>query len=274
MPNFPISPDIQRIENFGALTASSIGTSVTGSVSAHVKGSYFQLIAATSFQAKGLFLSFTNGQAGHDFLVDIAIGGAGSEQIIIANLLVSQTALNTDVYYFFPVEIPAGSRISARLQSTTTSGSQRVSGLLLGGGMAQVEGWSGVETLGADTSDSGGTSIDPGGTINTKGSYVQVTAACGHEIRGLSIGIGHGQNGIRSNANFLVDIAIGGAGSEQVIVPNVALHSTAGSDMILPLSYNFIPIRIPSGSRIAVRAQCDINDAADRLFDVVLYGVY
>jgi len=33
------------------------------------------------------------------------------------------------------------------------------------------------------------------------------------------------------------------------------------------------PVAIPSGSRIAARAQCNISDATDRLFDVAVYGV-
>lgn len=270
---FPIL-DGQKVENGGAVPAGSQGTNVTAAGSTNTKGNYSQLIAATSVPAKGLFIVATNAAAGVDYLLDIAIGAAASEQVILENLLISASSIPVGSYYFFPCEIPAGMRIAARVQATTLSSAVRVSVQLLSGGFAQAEGFTGVETMGADTSDSGGISLDPGGTTHTKGSYVQISAACARNLKGLTIATGMQLNTARSNTQWLMDIAIGGAGSEQIIISNLPFYCNSSGDVIFPQVYNFIPILIPEGSRIAARIQCDSNDASDRLMDVVFYGVF
>ncbi|MGH3987826.1 MAG: hypothetical protein ACRDTZ_10960 [Pseudonocardiaceae bacterium] len=77
-----------------------------------------------------------------------------------------------------------------------------------------------------------------------------------------------------SNATWLVDIGVGGAGSEQVLVPNFRLAATT-FETFVPSVMPTVPVSIPQSSRLAVRAQCSIttNSIGGRLFDVVLYGI-
>jgi hypothetical protein len=274
MPTFPLI-DWQLAENAGANTGASTGTTVTANGSGNTKGSYAQLIASTAFSSQMLMLIFDTPNSGtRDFLVDIAIGGAGSEQIIISNLLVSPAVDNTfmGAIFQFAVNIPAGTRIAARCQSSTGSSNLKVTIQLFGAGLATGEIGSTVDTYGENTSDSGGTAIDPGGSANTKGSYTQITASTNKSHRYLTIAFGNRLNGTMTSGSWLVDIAIGGAGSEVVIISNLNLHAVSTADGITPQVITRIPVNIPAGTRIAVRAQSSITDATDRLVDVAIYG--
>jgi hypothetical protein len=275
MPTFPLL-DVQRLESVGAVTASSHGTLCTAHASANTKAtSYTELIASTAFAAQSILITFENASASTiDFLFDIAVGASSSEQIIIANLQVSiPNGVSVAASFWFPIHIASGSRISARCQCTTGAATVRVSALLFGGGFASPERHSIVDTYGAATADSGGTSVDPGGSSNTKGSYSQLTAATTRPHKGLLLAIGNQINGVRTGCAWLLDIAIGASLSEQVIIPNLSLNADTTKDMVFPQAFSFIPITIPAGTRLAARAQCSITDATDRLLDVVAYGV-
>ena len=58
----------------------------------------------------------------------------------------------------------------------------------------------------------------------------------------------------------LIDVAIGAASSEQVIVPNI--YMPAAQTYQLTAGKCSFPLHIPAGSRVAVRAQSDIASAA------------
>lgn len=275
MPTFPMS-DYQKAESIGADLANSRGTTVSASSSTNTKGSWTQLVAATGIKANGLLLTFSDITAAQEALVDIGVGGSGSEVVIAANLAVVGTpvgSISPGMQFLLPVNIPRGTRIAARSQSTISSASVRISSVLFGTGFGQAEALSTVDTYGANTADSGGTSIDPGASTHTKGSYVQLTGSTNRPHKYIAIAVGNQANSTRSSFVWLLDIAIGGAGSEQVIIPNLALNCSSTSDIILPQCFNMLPVNIPRGSRIAARAQCSGNDATDRLFDLIVYGM-
>jgi hypothetical protein len=101
----------------------SRGTSVTPGGSPGVEGSYAQLISAASntVNASGLLVSISVGGLIR-YMVDIAVGAAGSEVIIAPNLYAEGgVGLRQNFQYFLPISIPAGTRIAARAQSTGTA---------------------------------------------------------------------------------------------------------------------------------------------------------
>ena len=115
--------------------------------------------------------------------------------------------------------------------------------------------------------------MDPGATANTKGSYAEITSSTSYDTRMLLIAFGGQGNLIRTNCRWLVDIATGSAGSETVIIADLAVGSHNIGDNVLPAYIGPIPVHIPAGTRIAARCQCDITDATDRLMDIALYGI-
>lgn len=260
-----------RIETAGANGTSSGATVVTAAGSANTKGSYAQLIAATASTASALIVSVRTVATTDSGLLDIAVGGAGSEQIIIPNILLA-SELHMMSAVTWPISIPAGSRIAARLQNTTASATYRVAVYLLSGAFGMSAPGHTVSTYGAATADSGGTQVDPGISAHTKGAWAQITASTDRDHRGLILGVGNQENTAATAGTWLVDVGVGGSGSEQVIIPNWRIHASVDENLAPPQS-PCLPVSIPAGSRLAVRAQSSITNATDRLFDAVLYGV-
>ncbi|MGH8575011.1 MAG: hypothetical protein ACREX8_20940, partial [Gammaproteobacteria bacterium] len=71
---------------------------------------------------------------------------------------------------------------------------------------------------------------------------------------------------------WLIDIGVGAAGSEEVLIADFRVQATA-SETLVPGSTPVFRVTIPEGFRLAVRAQCLTNDATDRLLSCVLYGI-
>jgi hypothetical protein len=97
-----------------------------------------------------------------DALLNIYIGGAGSETLFIDSLSVgwspTAAAVGLPRSYWFPVRIPRGTRISASLRSLIASDTVEV---IIELGVSNGAHWvgSGVETLGETTASSRGTSV-------------------------------------------------------------------------------------------------------------------
>ncbi len=128
-----------------------------------------------------------------------------------------------------------------------------------------------VTDYGTDLSDSGGTQVDPGATGNTKGAYSELVASSAGLIRHLMIGIGVQSSQITSTALHLIDVAVGTAGSEQIILPDLFTATAVAKDLRQPRVMAF-PCHVPPGSRLAARAQCN-TIGVDRTFDMIIYGV-
>lgn len=261
------TPRAPRITTIGQTLASSSGTAATAHASNNTKGNYAEISSSIPHGSTGIVIHGALATAG-DMLMDLAIGGAGSEVDIFPNLLVSAiSAVSFSV--FVPLALPAGQRLSVRCQHTTGGTAMSVEVTLIGGGGSAMQR---VETCGATTADSGGIAVDPGGSINTKGAYSQLIATTAFAYKHVILALGGRNNSANGSANWLVDIAVGAAASEVVIVGDLRLRSDAAHDLVMPPYFSF-PCDIPAGSRIAVRAQSSNADATDRLIDAVLYGV-
>jgi hypothetical protein len=273
--SWPSIPQYSRVE--ASPHSSSAGTSITAAASADTKGSYSQIIASTAFDAHAMLLHVgrETGTAGIQFLIDLAVGGAGSEQIIIPNYLFSRgNNESSDAAILLPISIPAGSRIAARCQCSTASAVVKITLHLFGGDLWTPGGLSRVEACGAVTTDSGGSGIDPGASANTKGAYGPLITSTAFDYKGIFVCIGGNKNSVIGTlTRGRMDISVGPSSSEQVILPDLQFVAGTAGDAYMPGVYPFFPIAIPAGSRIAVRAQSSNTDATDRIFDVVVYGV-
>ena len=131
-------PDIEERPPFPPISASNeescwgasglplvIGVTIAAPASAHTKGNWVQLVASTAKRVVAMTLSaHAVGTTQLRFLVDIGVGGAGSEVVVLPNIYVKIGASYTrDGQNFGPllVDIPAGSRIAARCQCATAS---------------------------------------------------------------------------------------------------------------------------------------------------------
>lgn len=260
--------------DIGTTSASSFGTQLTASSSTNTKGAYSQLIASTALDTDYLLITIGNASGSGQLDVDIAVGGSGSEVVILADLgAASGTGPNEIAVYAIPFSVPAGTRISARCQSTVASDKALV-GMFIAGGDFQFSPFSHCDTYGFNSGTSFGTNVDPGGSANTKGSYSQITASTTRDHFGLMWSLD--ADGLQlAAAELLVDIAVGAAASEVVILPNIQFEQTAASGVgqLSPVtSGGVIPVQIPSGTRLSVRAQSTDTTSTSRKFNIRLHG--
>ena len=257
------------------ISAASSGINLVPSGTAHVKGGFTELLASTGFSYTNLLIGFSS-RDNDVAIVDIAIGSAGNEEVILHDLLVD---LSTDTSRFdsqstmLPVSIPAGTRISGRVQagSTTTNG-PAAKFIGFGGSLSESSALSQSNAEGINLGTTRGTQVDPGATVNTKGAYSQLTASSTKDYKGFFLTLDQNGNTAPAAAHFLIDIAIGGAASEQIILPEYWRQSD--TDDVPGAHFSpFFPIAIPIGTRIAARAQSTTNDATDRIFNISLNGV-
>lgn len=256
---------------------STYNQAITAAGSTNTKGAYTTLVASLATDVDGFYLFVsTTGAASRSYLLDIATGGAGSETVVVANLpfQVGGDVTGANCCVFVPFPLSAGTRVSASCQSATASATISISLMTVKGGIAGVLTSPVSFTYGANTATTRGTQVDPGGTISTKGAYVQLTAATvtTNNLQWLLVMLGNQLNTAMAAANFALDIATGAAASETVIIPDIIFASGTVFDGLLPSAFCF-QVDIPTGTRIAARAKCSSNDATDRLIDLVVVGI-
>lgn len=256
-----------------AADAINAGTQLTVPASANTKGAWTELEDSCPIDADGFYVQVLCGFATLDVLFDIAIGAGGSEVVILENVLVSSMSAAEYVtnHFYVPLPVKAGTRLAGRYQASSTTNDQvHVQPQFVAGDWFSSLRCGRATTYGANTADSGGTSVDPGGTINTKGAYSELSASV-NGMRHALICVGNQANGARSGAGWLVDLAVGGAGSEAVVIPNMQLRQVITIDLFSP-AFIERPMVVKSGQRLSARASCGINDATDRLLDLVVIG--
>lgn len=265
-----------RHESCGEATGTSSGTVLT-SGSLNAKGSWATLRAGTSFAYEAITVFVTNPNQGGSYLVDIGIDdGSGNVFVLVADIKIAawggaQFEQNTDFY--FPVHVPAGANIVARCNFV--SGANTVTCVVVGHsvGVGGAPGYSRAVALNAFTS-SRGVGIDPGTFANTKGSWTQMNASTSVDVIAIAGICGTNNDTARAAAaTMLLDIGIGAGGSEQVVIPDILM--CWGPTWDGPANVFFQPIAclIPSGSRVAARAQASITTSGDRTVDLTLYGL-
>lgn len=260
-----------RTATHGVLTASSTGTLLTTGAGTETLGTYVELISSTTINACGIEVTLFTPSLVDTYLVSIAIGTAGSEQVLF-KVGAGQGRANSAGYSaYFPIRIPAGTRISAAAQDATGGGTNTIRVAVRLHSASDFNAGYQVVTYGGSTSD--GTTVDPGGTINTVGSWVQMTAATTAFHNGLLIYYNANVNTAMTAATWLLNVAIGAGGSEQTIISGIGIGAEVTYDGYTQIYSPLIPISIPIGTRIALQCQCTTNDATDRLLRCIVYGV-
>lgn len=246
---------------------------------ANAKGSYVQVVASTAFAYDALLVQIFQDSASGGaqcFLLDISIGGAGSEVVVVPNLLLDsmRNTGTADVSLYIPLQIPAGSRIAARCQEAGGAGTRNACVQVTGvaGGWNNIRPCAGsVIAYGVDTGTTNGTLVDQGASANTFGSWAQLTSGTSQDHRWLGLCLGFDKQTVApSQANGELEIGIGSAGSEVAI----AKHSFAVQSFATAVRPSCLGIfvQIPTGTRLAARFKSTAAAAADRHLTAALYG--
>jgi hypothetical protein len=278
MSDWPIFPNYYTSKWYPVIDGgSTYYTQVDTANAANTKGNYTQIIASTPCDCF-LVLQITRFANVGDFLIDIAVGGAGSESIIVSDILFSRAnALQFGLVQSIPIPklIPSGTRVSIRCQSTRASTNSIYLNICCNclGNILYTDLNPKITTYGSNTADSGGTGLDPGGVANTKSAWVEISSSLTFETSGLFLGIGSRNNATTSTCSWSLDLAVGGAGSEQIIISSIIITIHGNNNLINPGISDIYWVSIPAGTRLAARVQSNITDASDRLIDIIVYTI-
>jgi hypothetical protein len=238
-----------------AAASVSVSVAVTASGTPHTKGSWAQVVASTTtdvtaieiFALTNTFQTGTNTST----LLDIGVGGSGSEQVIVPNINVGYEFLGVGMWEF-PVFIPAGSRVALRSQSAVASKAVTF-GVRAKATRYQLKPASYCTTYGAVTGSSRGTILSAPGATDTEGSWTELTAATSERLAGLVLCPSGAGVTTLQNGSVLVDVAVGASSSEVSIIANqIVMIDT--SERVLPQGGPRVhAVSIPAGSRISAR---------------------
>jgi hypothetical protein len=253
MSDWGYYPSVTRFAEDDASGGTLYRTQVFASGSINVKGSWTQIAASTPFDSDLLMLQWQGSVGSVSALMDIGIGGAGSEVVLVPNLSIeSQASYLYFMGHSIPIAIKAGTRVSVRIQASLASADFYVK--------AQFAATNGAipaqsaQDYGANTSTSRGTIVQCSVTANNYGSWYQITAACA-EMRYAVIQLQcDANNGAQA---FQFRLGVGGAGAEQIVFPN---FFGFGGSATLSSAYPpnlVVPLRLPSGTRIAGQARSE-----------------
>lgn len=244
---------------------------VSASATVNTKGAWTELVASTAEDYDALAVSFALSASNVSHLIDIGIGAAGSELVVMGDVHTS-IANNITEWVMIPKAIPAGTRISTRSQCSTASGQYRAGVTGVKGGWYYPQGGGDIVTLGANAADSGGTQIDSGATANTFGAWVQLVASTTNPIKAMCVRTGAINNAAATTGQALLQIGVGAAAAEVGLFEVPFAVGAVGSSFG-PMPPLWFPVSVPASTRVAARWMSTITDATDRLMDVVVYGL-
>lgn len=254
--------------------STSVGANLTSGTTNHaLPTSPTVLVNSTDFEAEWVrFIIHGIHQSATitDALLNIYIGGAGSEVLLIDSLTVGWTptaaAAGLPISYWFPLRIPAGARISGSLRSIRPGGTDETCRVIFEYGVSNGTHWvgSGVETLGETTASSRGTAVTPA----TSAPGWATMGTSGRRYRYIAIGA-QGNN----DTTLLDGWLAWNIGTSSATIQNLRhLHSATSATEWHGYRDMGLWCDIPSGTSLEVRAWA--SAAPSGLIYATLHGVY
>ncbi|KKK65732.1 hypothetical protein LCGC14_2971210, partial [marine sediment metagenome] len=163
---------------------------------------------------------------------------------------------------WFPVEIPSGTRISARMQALITVDTTDIRLFMFGGSSwSSVPVFQSIDTMGALTASSHGTVLST--------SPTEVIASTAEDYKALGFGLdGGGDTSLGTDS--LLELFVGAGAAEKSLISGIQFFSSNNERMgkIYP-SQGIIPMEmnIPAGSRLSAQLV-----SAGAALALVLYG--
>jgi hypothetical protein len=245
---------------------------LTAASTAHTKGAWVELISATKHPSAGILLSIAHQSwpTHRNFFVDIGVGAAASEQVIIPDIWISVSVYQA-IAWVLPIfrRIPKGARISARASCSTLSSTLPIGCQLMAENVLAPAINGPVAMYGGTVANSGG--VQPAVLANSEGAWSQLTAATKHRHRALMLLVGKLYSDTAATAeSYAMDIGIGASGSEVELLTDVPFVSTTTSDTARPHQLGPVFVDIPKGSRLSTRLR---SAATWDKTQVVAYGM-
>lgn len=255
------------ITNSGTVGADPIGTAVPDGAT-NTYGTVTQLLSAASntqdsWAIEIVALGATSPSAVADEkAVDILIGGA-TDDVLISSLLIGGSFYGGGRSFFFPVHVPAGVRIAARLAAVTAQSPEVGIAIYLYGGAPPI-GWrSGrkVTTYGTKINDARGVAVTPSQS-GAAASATQITASSTEDhfyfLPGFQVST---DSTIPVAGTVAVGIGVGASTEERIGTWWFTKNASEVQSGPLPSMGAFR--NVPSGTRLTLLASnVGTNDAA------------
>lgn len=246
---------------------------------ANTLGSWVEIVAALSADVGwvAMWAAAATAASGIDssMLFNLGVGGAGSEVTLIEHLgigwceIAVATASDTlPPNWLFPIWIPKGSRVAGRVQSKrgAVAGDMAFQFYAAEPGMKPSNK---ITALGADTANSRGTVMAVPGSANVKGAWTQIIAATAEPYTALGVSVQGGGDTTQATTRQLIDIGIGAAGAEQVLIGDIGTETSA-TEGVMQLGPQVFGVYVPKGARLAARWQ---GATLTGNIDVHLHGI-
>lgn len=262
--------------------AAAFGTSITPGTS-NSFGSYTEILSDTNVtrDCYGILLNFNSSFStiqARDILCTVGIDTSGGTSYtdFISNLLASCAAgyLNSHggISYYFPVKIPAGTAIAVKASVNNSTASTIRAACWLYGAPKNISGLvygHGVETVGAVTASSRGTTVTSGDA--SEGSWTSLGTTT-KKWKFAQMGMGVNDSSMTNSNAYALDLSYGD-GTNQVIIDQDKMHVVASateelSGQLRGHSY----CDVPAGATIYGRMQC--SGTPDSNLSMAAYGVY
>lgn len=250
------------------------GLRVTGdAVTAHTKGAYGVLSASLPFDVHGLTLWLSGTATSNtrtDALMDLAIGAANVEQVILPNLLVGWLPATTTGGYslYLPFFIPKGTRLTARVQGLQLSKTLDILAFFHGAadGPAVGQLYRRADAYGVNTASSTGTSHTPGNS-GAESTAASIGGTLTRNYKAIMFMV---QGSLATTTMTAIayhwEMQIGG-----VTMMEWYHRSHTTEERFGPYPNRPIPHYLPSGTQLQVRAEASGTAIAH---DVAFYCFY
>lgn len=284
MIHSPFGQDFQWLYSnvTGVRQAAAFGTILTAGAAANTMGNWTVLATPANLvnDVYGIYINFNSGFTSaviRNQLVDIGVDNAGGTnyQVKIPFLMAgyaSQFSPFGGINYYFPLYIPSGSQVAARVQSTVANSTMRIWFKMFGQPRRPdaVRVGSKVISLGEDTATSSGTNITVGTTAI--GNYTQVGVTTDRSYWWWQQGYSARDTTFQTASSYTFDLAAGSSTTVNKLLRQDITFFTTTTEQIfgqLPLigAYN----NVAAGENIYIRGQSSGNP--DTQTNVMAWGL-
>lgn len=256
-------------------------------VTANTYPAYSQVIASTTYDSYGLIIRSISAENStrqlYRTMGQLATGAAGSEVNIIEGINFGQVSAGVESNgaansMFFPVFIPAGTRLSYRGKCSLNNAARVwLSVSTIRQNSYPFNRWIGtrVTTYGID--DANLTSLvttTPGAGNDTWGAWTTITASTTRHHKALLFNMWARQNQVTEYMGYTAQFAVGAAGSENIIgfIRMTCPPEHLYQHYLRPTEDTVVYIDIPAGSRISARVMAS-SSLEQRIIGVSFYGI-
>ena len=239
-------------------------------VSANTKGSWAEVEASLSHNIEYFTINPRLSTAGRTMAIDIGVGAAGSEKVLVADLFYTSGNAGPVSAGILPIRASKGQRLAVRFQSNNSASAPVFDIYAYARGPLGMMGYGRAWTLGVNLTDTTAVSVDADGG-GSFGTWFQISSSTPAPFRAIQMFFGHHANAALSSIAWDFQIGVGAAAAEKIVL-QFSANASVDSDAIAGSPTVPYPVDIPVGSRLSCRSICSSADVTDRVMDVSIVG--